>query len=336
VALAIVLPAVACLAGYEYFMRGPMAQPPSASGQALCAQHAVSRGSPPSQGPAPAIAQPNQQAEGASGVSGVSAIIDRTLSTASQQALAESGLPQTAEQRATWARKEFPHVMDLYDLITADTSPVGVLATSIEPACVLVVPGPRAADMQASMQCTLAAPAAAPWDGTPACAPEWAEAMPGRSGWPCGWQALVVFSGEIFKLDCPESLAENNVKPTVEGVLAAARIAGWVVRDGAGSDRYAQPQPPAVTPEYVNRLASNLELVQSVVAYVAVSSELVETPEFMEVAGLARSLLRETYSSTSPCKRSAQTRQVLLNELFSRRRDALEALAGRISPGEVR
>jgi len=302
--LAVAIPAIACLAAY-----GILAHRAPAPGRSAT----VLMTTPSSTCPEPK--KPAQRP------AGLSALIDQKLSSAAQQALAESGLPQTAEQQAAWARKEFPHVMDLYNLIKSGGSPIVILTVSNR---VMVMPAARAADLNALAKYELVAPGGGGWDGVAVWAPEWAQYVYAGSALPSGWQALLVLSGEVFKLDCPRSLQDHNVNPTIQGALAAGAVAGWAARQDAALLSLQLPPPSsAVTPEYVSVLASNLELAQSVVAYVAVSSELVQTPAFAEIAALAKSLLEEMYSSTSPCKRSVQTREVLLQDLFARRQQAL-------------
>lgn len=100
-------------------------------------------------------------------------------------------LPHTEAEWEAWAREEYPHVMWVYDVLTLPEYGIN-------------------------------------WDGKPVNVPEWANCV-----WvdpairPTGWRALVCYSGEILKFDCPSTVYEPKVKPTIRAMTLASAVSGY-------------------------------------------------------------------------------------------------------------
>lgn len=103
-------------------------------------------------------------------------------------------LPHTEAQWEDWARHEYPHIIWVYDALTEPEYGIN-------------------------------------WDGQPVNIPEWAKKV-----WtdevtrPTGWRALVCYSGEILKFDCPETIDAPNVNPSIQAMKIASLVAGYDLR----------------------------------------------------------------------------------------------------------
>ena len=222
--------------------------------------------------------------------------LDAELARQAARAEVEAMLPHTEAEYEAWARREYPHIMWLYDVLMgkqgltqaergtsgdgsvpafppppdspagrlvsfgmtddgnptitlpdADGNKVTLCAVSEKRGLPSVrashnhaserdygwlSPGFResvAADetgLESSTPITLTIPSE-PWDGVPANIPEWAQrlyAATPESERPTGWRALLIYSGEVFKFDFPETLDEPNCIPTADAMHWALPI----------------------------------------------------------------------------------------------------------------
>ena len=119
--------------------------------------------------------------------------LKRAIGDFAVKAEVEAMLPRTEAAYEAWARKEYPHVLWLYDVLTRPEYGI----------C---------------------------WNGDPVNVPAWATRLyagtPPESR-PKGWGALLIYSGEILRFDYPTALGELNVKPRIEAVQLAAAVAGF-------------------------------------------------------------------------------------------------------------
>jgi len=119
--------------------------------------------------------------------------LSRAIGDFVAKAQVEAMLPRTETAYEAWARKEYPHVLWLYDVLTRPEYGI----------C---------------------------WNGEPVNIPAWAERLyagtPAQNR-PQGWRALLIYSGEIFRFDYPTALGEPNVQPRIEAVQLAAAVAGF-------------------------------------------------------------------------------------------------------------
>ncbi|MEN6626629.1 MAG: zf-HC2 domain-containing protein [Candidatus Sumerlaeia bacterium] len=107
------------------------------------------------------------------------------------EAQVEMLLPHTEAEWEAWARKEYPHIMWVYDVLSKSEYGIN-------------------------------------WDGKPAYIPEWAKHIwTDEVTMPTGWRALVFFSGEILSFDYPRSIDEPTVHSTLISMKLAAIIAGY-------------------------------------------------------------------------------------------------------------
>jgi hypothetical protein len=193
--------------------------------------------------------------------------IDRSIA----ELEAKSLLPQTEEQMTAWARKEYPHILWLYDVLTKPEYGIK-------------------------------------WNGVPVSIPAWAEQFyPDAATRPKGWRALVIYSGDAFRFDFPQTATQPNVSPRLQSLQLASAVAGYdaafVPTDGqelpalAWADRTANtpamlrltrhpsntesilakslvPPPTNIPEDYAKQLASVPTQSVSVLQYVWVSSTL--------------------------------------------------------------
>ena len=119
--------------------------------------------------------------------------LNKAIGDLAVKAQVEAMLPRTETAYEAWARKEYPHVLWLYDVLTRPEYGI----------C---------------------------WNGEPVNVPAWAARLyagtPAENR-PNGWRALLIYSGEIFRFDYPTAPGEPNVKPRIEAVQLAAAVAGF-------------------------------------------------------------------------------------------------------------
>jgi hypothetical protein len=228
--------------------------------------------------------------------------VDASVQRAAASALIAASLPQTDRECEAWARESFPHIMALYDILTAQRLP-DESGQSAEQRFAALVPKGLPEDVRACLL-RLAAGAAqcdGPlWDGTPCALPEWAERL--YAGTPesqraDGWRALLLYSGVIFAFDFPRSLHEPNVVPQRSDLQKALAVCGLPTLC-----IHAAPRPACCEADGRNRdlpsgypdlLAADTPLAHSVIVHVCVVDELANTNEFRGIADMARTFLAE-------------------------------------------
>jgi hypothetical protein len=120
--------------------------------------------------------------------------LSREVDQVAAEARVRMLLPHTETEWEAWARKEYPHVMWVYDVLTRPEYGIN-------------------------------------WDGQPKYIPEWAQRLwKDPATRLTGWRALVCYSGEILKFDFPESADAPNVRPTVQAMEFASAVAGYKFR----------------------------------------------------------------------------------------------------------
>jgi hypothetical protein len=182
--------------------------------------------------------------------------VSRTLAVLA----AEAVLPHTDQALEAWARHEYPDVMWLYDLLGK------------------------------------------------------------QFGYAGSWRDLLRESGTLLRFDWPAAKGEPNCRPSLAAVRVAASVAGyevtladggpislpqlaWADVEGGGRVRVSRlPERPATVampshppqPEgYAGVLAADPGLAERVLAYLAVSSALVGSPEFVRLSAECKALLGE-------------------------------------------
>lgn len=271
-------------------------------------------------GPKGDDALPGTTADANAGFPDAAPAINETLDSVAEAAFRDfelaTLLPDTEEEYEAWARKEYPHIMALYDI--------------------LIVP-----EGGESGAATL-------WDGDPVHVPPWADrlyrAVP-DAGRPRGWRALVIYSGAAIEFDWPATVDAPNYRPALEGLHNAAGVAGFSLElgrngtypvprvyaegDTRAESRFslgplrARPEwrtaPAQDTPEaYAKLLASDAELGESVLVYIAVSGGLFGTAPFDGLSQIAANGLKTMLETPVPeCDKSARI-SVFGNVLDSR------------------
>lgn len=118
----------------------------------------------------------------------------RQIDSLTAHARARLRMPQSEAQWEAWARREYPHVMWIHNLLTHPEYGFN-------------------------------------WDGQADYVPEWARQIWTDAGpRPSGWRALVCYSGEILRFDYPALAEASNVRPRIEAIKLAAAIAGYEMR----------------------------------------------------------------------------------------------------------
>jgi hypothetical protein len=120
-------------------------------------------------------------------------VFKKAIGDFAAKAEVEVMLPHTEADYEAWARKEYPHVLWLYDVLTRPEYGI----------C---------------------------WNGEPVNVPAWAARLYAGTppeNRPKGWCALLIYSGEVFRFDYPTAPGEPNVKPRIEALQLAAAVAGF-------------------------------------------------------------------------------------------------------------
>ena len=116
--------------------------------------------------------------------------LNKQIETATVDAQVQMLLPHSEAQWEAWARKEYLHIMWVYDVLTKPKYGIN-------------------------------------WDGKPVNIPEWAKKVwTDEATCPTGWRALMCYSGEVLNSDYPEAVDAPNVRPTIQTMKIAAEIAG--------------------------------------------------------------------------------------------------------------
>ena len=254
--------------------------------------------------------------------------ITRLADEAAARAEIDAMLPHTEEEYEAWARKEYPHIMALYDVLTKPGFTEAERASSADggPAPFL----PRAwsglpEDVQALLNqySQLAKTQDKPlWDGIPVNIPDWGKRLyantpePER---PIGWRALLIYSGETLKLDWPQETDEPNVHPTLDGTLNAALNAGCANEPNARFQAAGRPEMPN---GYLEIMASNIALADGVLGYVGTSCRLIATRQFEDLAKNTAATQLAFHDTRNP-ECAVHTRLQSLSTLFDSREEML-------------
>lgn len=213
-----------------------------------------------------------------------------------------ASLPHRGAEYEAWARKEYPHVMALYDILVGRPPSLAVLPEDV-----------RAALAQLEQRRPR-------WNGAPVNVPSWAEALydgVAKADRPTGWQALLVYSGEIFKFDWPDSVDDRNVNVTLDGIKRAAVVAGYPV--GEDAVQMTNTKMPAAYPAL---LADNACLARNVLRHIAISMDIVDTATTKALSASATdALLAFQNPPNTDCNRRATME--LLTHFFDTRDDSL-------------
>ncbi|MCX5769222.1 MAG: hypothetical protein NTZ09_02945 [Candidatus Hydrogenedentes bacterium] len=282
--------------------------------------------------------------------------LDQATATLADHAAAraqiDASLPKSDEQYEAWARREYPHIMWLYDVLMGQPpkrppdSPAGRMVRfgvddDGNPAITL----PDAEGKVVTL--SVPYPGNGPWDGAPVNIPEWGvrlyASIP-ESERPTGWRALLIYCGEILRFDCPTSADKPNRIPSHEAMQEAAAVAGYSnesTQDGVWKPKplhSAEPQtqcrranvipatPPqpvpisaqVLPPGYVEQLVSNPAAARAVLVYLSACSKLLSTPEFVELSISAKNLMANlSTDSTTVCNLALLAEQ--MNAVFTLR-----------------
>ncbi|MGI6458694.1 MAG: hypothetical protein ACOX5J_01115 [Candidatus Hydrogenedentales bacterium] len=321
--------------------------------------------------------------------------LDAELARQAARAEVEAMLPHTEAEYEAWARREYPHIMWLHDVLQGETpktpvdSPAGRLVsfgvtddgnptitlpnaegnkvtlcavfvdtkmgtvpgergeTGVSPfgpcgASTYLGPGYAGPGQKADGE-TIGLPATIylpidqntiPWDGVPANIPEWAQRLYAdtpETERPTGWRALLIYSGEIFKFDWPETLDDPNCIPTSEAIHWALPIgdAAAIPPDNTEADTFANAQPLSPNDPYITALARDLPRARIVVQYIHVSALLTGT---RQSAGFLKTteafLVRFCSGETGECA-TASPAQVLVSLLMRRNAQVVCAMETR-------
>jgi len=223
-------------------------------------------------------------------------------------------LPQTEEEYEAWARIEYPHIMWLYDILTKPEYGVNWR------------PGPIRRFEESNEP------------GLP-----FTEAS-------LGWRKLLIDSGEIFRFDWPMRVDDPKCIPSVSAIRNAASVAGFtlsVSQDGkwtlpdldfaenpASCRRFDLTIVRAEGPlsmsdqeipvDYIEHVSAQLSVAKTVLVYLSVSSDIVDTPEFDDLSDLARMLLYEHCIGGSNKCCNTNICVISMQRLFARRRELIE------------
>jgi hypothetical protein len=233
--------------------------------------------------------------------------LEKTIGDFVTRTEVEAMLPHTEAEYEAWARREYPHLLWLYDVLTRPEYGIG-------------------------------------WDGQPRHLPTWAKRLSADASpqnLPTGWRALLLYSGELLRFDYPARQDEPNVRPRLESVQLAAAVAGFEVRldradgidlpaewAGWGSEKTVSGQakirlvpsdtPPApelgplsqeqTLPDgYVAQVVAAPPLARSILSYLHVSSTIAKeaisstTPEHESLQVLAITCPREVLERLLLC-----------------------------------
>ena len=241
--------------------------------------------------------------------------IDAIAATANLQLELAALVPDTEEEYEAWARKEYPHIMGLYDILTDKHGLMEVQRGQSRN--VLDTGGDGSWPIfEANVEELL------PWDGLPTNIPDWGRRLykdTSEAERPTGWRALLIYSGEIFKFDWPTSPEEPNCGSTQLAIEQAAAVAGFAVEFSDSGTRGAPRLPHTDVDEYrlvlkasgvetlerasaaalevsethITTVAADTVLSRDALRYFGASSSLLGTPSFDGLARDAYTLLED-------------------------------------------
>jgi len=216
---------------------------------------------------------------------------DNAVQEAAVGAEVEALLPHTEAEYEAWARKQYPHVMWLYDVLTKPEYGLNWQPGPIERFEASNNPGAPFTD--ASL----------------------------------GWRKLLIDSGELFRFDWPKAVNDPCCRPTLTGLEAATAVAGYAVefcadgrfalpaglRDELESANPAagdylglvstpeggcvSPIVPAGAPDgYAALVAADIPLARRTLVYLAVSSSIIGADEWEGLADQAKTTLADLYT----------------------------------------
>jgi hypothetical protein len=222
-------------------------------------------------------------------------------------------MPRSEQEYEAWARKQYAHIMALYDILTGKQCGIPAdLPDSIRAFLALLM------DEAAKQSEPL-------WYGAPVKVHDWGrrlyDACPGVQA-PTGWRALLIYSGELLMFDWPVNDSEPNVRPRLDAVKSAAAVAGYGTSFWAMN--LARLEPPAPD-EYVQLLVADIGLARRTLEYVAVSSSLTELPQFKELAQSAIRALAASRLCGPAC--GGNSRSALFQAIFESRTAQLKLVA---------
>jgi hypothetical protein len=231
--------------------------------------------------------------------------IDEEAALLAARAEVEAMLPHTEEEYEAWARKEYPHILALYDILIGkglspepprqSNVPANWTKMTIKERFTALIPNDLPEDVRDALL-EIAAQAAQNnellWDGTPINIPDWAQrlyaATPEKER-PTHWRALLIYSGEIFKLDWPESLNDPNCIPRAEVLRTAPSIVSLPLEPDADE---RCPTPNMTIPVgFVDALANDIPRANSVTRHIYLTAFLLGTPDFRQLSDAAHSVL---------------------------------------------
>lgn len=193
------------------------------------------------QGGTPADGHSGQSivADAAEGSDGLLKSIGQLTQEAAIRAQVEAMLPHTEEEYEAWARREYPHILWLYDVLMGKipkkpaVSPAGRMVrfgVDKDGNPTITLPGADGHPETFTFPIPLGhTPGQSYWDGIPVNIPEWAQklyANTPESQRSTGWRALLIYSGELFKFDWPINLSEANCVPSLPATQKAAQVGG--------------------------------------------------------------------------------------------------------------
>lgn len=158
----------------------------------------------------------------------VTQFLDKEAKAPLMRAGAEAVLPKNDKDFEAWARNEYPHILWLYDVLMGNVpevpanSPAGNLVSfGVDRAGNPTITLPRYDHSTKTFAFYLPSdhlPGQPLWDLNPVNLPDWwarvyADIQPDER--PTGWRALLVCSGEIFKLESPATLESPCCLPTL-------------------------------------------------------------------------------------------------------------------------
>jgi hypothetical protein len=242
------------------------------------------------------------------------AVAGDKVDTLVAEAGVEIGLPHGDAEYEAWARKHYPHVMAFYDILTGKPAEVRPDLPEDVRTCLA-----RFADRSKMSDQIM-------WDGKPVNVPGWAARLYAHTPEPeraTGWRALLIYSGEIFKVDWPGSVGPAVVRPSVEGVWNAAFVAGCA---DAAAPSFECISPSEMPEGYVHMLLGNRKLTEEMLGHAAVASRLVRTPSFDELADSATTALVSLHATRTPdCSSRLEGS---LTGFFDEREETLAILGG--------
>ena len=232
-------------------------------------------------------------------------------------------LPDTEDEYEAWARKEYPHIMALYDVLT----------------------NPEGGTEEGKPL----------WDGIPVNIPEWGMRLykdtPSDER-PIGWRALLIYSGEIFKFDKPTDPKGRNCSPSLYAIERAAALSGFdlvisetgpyslsapIETDGdGGTQRFVLKTPATkavdweiptqdIPESFVAAVIRDVDRTVPVLSYLALSSNLVQIKGLEDITREAVGLLSKILTSRIP-ECDVNTQLARFGRLLDSRQEVLNTI----------